>query len=172
MASLKSVIEFRGIHPIARESGFHCLSPVVASRSCLGMSSASTVDAAPGSGPLRSDFAGFLVLFQLLLCFQRVEQIRVGSELGAFSFFLPKGLVLVSSPTYWLRYTVSAALPPWLCASAKPRSCANWPFPRISCAPPSSNVSPPAAKPTALVPGDKSTAPSIIWPAVWFQARS
>ena len=36
--------------PTARESGFHCMSPVVASRLCLGMPSASTVDPPPGSG--------------------------------------------------------------------------------------------------------------------------
>ena len=36
----------------ARQSRFHCMSPVVASRSFLGMPSASTVDPPPGSGSL------------------------------------------------------------------------------------------------------------------------
>ena len=56
MASLKSAIECRGIHHVARESGFHCMSPVVASRSFLGMPSASTLTRRPAPGLFRLGF--------------------------------------------------------------------------------------------------------------------
>jgi hypothetical protein len=41
-----------GVHPVARESGFHCMSSVVASRSFLGMPSASTLTRRPAPGIL------------------------------------------------------------------------------------------------------------------------
>jgi hypothetical protein len=52
----ESAIECRGIHHVARESGFHCMSPVVASRSFLGMPSASTLTRRPAPG---IGFVGF-----------------------------------------------------------------------------------------------------------------
>ena len=50
MASLKSAIECRQIHHGARESGFHCMSPVVASMSCSPpLPSDLQIDPPPGS---------------------------------------------------------------------------------------------------------------------------
>jgi len=61
MASLKSAIECRAIHHVARESGFHCMSPVVAARSFLGMPSASTMTRRPAPGVLRLGFRAWRI---------------------------------------------------------------------------------------------------------------
>jgi len=62
-------IEYRQIHHVARESGFHCMSPVVASRSFLGMPSASTLTRRPAPGLLRLGFrAGNDVQLKTIKC--------------------------------------------------------------------------------------------------------
>jgi hypothetical protein len=74
MASLKFAID-AGESSCARESSFHCMSPVVASRSFLGMPSASTLTRRPAPGLLRLGFRAGRSVCRKIMANRVTEQV-------------------------------------------------------------------------------------------------